>query len=217
MQNKTGVWLWTLGVAAVTGVFSLYSKVKTAAIERLADLGAFKDAQIERKDALRALPEVEDTEPLKKGEHKVTDLSLEEEPNLSLDAKDEKKKGKWVDSTAVEAINKRYRSKKRDIIHNSGAENFSEAWDMLEPKEKQKALTFSAVNSIIAGGLTYVVANAVSRARKGGGKGSDNSSSCGYGGGSGGSHHSCSSHGGGHGCGHGCGGGGCGGGCGGGS
>jgi len=201
MNSKTSIWLWTASAAVVTGAVSLYSKVKTAAVRHLNEMGVFKKAQDERLDALRQLPEAECGEALKKAEKECIDISLEDEG--------QKKKGKWVESAAARKINQSYREKKHDIIHGYGADSFMGAWNILAQEEKTKAMGYSAVNAIVAGGLTYAIVHS-SRKNRGKGKGR-NGNGCGAGG--------CGhGHGGGgHGCGHGCGGGGgCGGGCGGG-
>jgi len=201
MNGKTSIWLWTVGAAAVTGAVSLYAKVKNAAIRHLNEVGVFKKAQEERLDALRQLPVAECGEALKRAEKECIDISLEDEG--------EKKRGKWVESAAVKKINQAYREKKRDIIHGYNADNFVGAWNTLSSGERNTALGYSAINSIVAGGLTYAIVHS-SRKNRGKGKGR-NGNGCGAGG--------CGhGHGGGgHGCGHGCAGGGCGGGCGGGS
>jgi len=188
MNGKSGIWLWMAAVAAATGAYSFYNKVKTAAIKHLNWEGMFDDIRQERAEAIQQV-----TGEVQPGEDDVPQT---------------------VNNPEVQIINERYRSKKRDIISKHHADNFTGALNILSPGEKNRALTFSAVNSIVAGGLTYALLHVASKARKNG-RGSSTSdthtsNSCSY---AGSSHTTYGGGGHGHGCGHGCAGG-CGGGCG---
>ncbi len=193
MNPKSTALLPALVIGGIAGAASLYFKVKTAAIKHLNLEGAFKGIREERAEAMQTVTGV--AIPLN---IKSLDQQLEDENRELTDPQ----------NVALNKINGSFRAKKRDIITSRNVDTFSGAWNTLSGGEKNRALGFSAVNSIVAGGLTYAVMNAArkSRSRKGGSSHDSTSggSGCSYS-----SHRGGGSHG--HGCGHGCGGG-CGGG-----
>lgn len=175
MNEKTTTWVATIGVAALTGLLTLYVSVKNAALKYLNKQGAFDEAIFQRsRDLLYASD----------GLDAATPVPAEE-----------------TQDSRTEIINQEFKARKKHIIQGKGADNFAGAWKILPQEEKIKTLGFAAINSIVAGALTHSVANA---ARKSGGKGGGSRSDggCGYAGCSyGGGFHD----GGGHGCGYGCG------------
>lgn len=187
MDKKAETWLWTISVAAVTGAASLYRSVKFLAVRHLNADGAFEKAKMDRIDEIHQVSKQD-------GGKRQSTIPDDTTPAGSKN---------WQGYVDGRAINKRYMDKKRAIIHDKGADNFSGAWDMLSSKEKTDALSFSAVASIVAGGVTYAISSALKtpvKKGRGGGSSTEHSSSCGGCGGS--SSHSPS---GGHSCGHGCG------------
>lgn len=205
MNGKAQTWLWTLGVGTLAGAATLYVKAKSLAVQHLNKIGMFKEAQIERLQELRELPQSTATDAIQKAEKLLSHPELEEEEKPQP-----KQTKQWAGNDNVIRINQRYRNKKQAIIHQHGADNMAGAWAILDGGEKNKALAFSGVTSVVAGGLTYAIAHSMRETKRKGNK-HENGNSCG---GSGCSYSSHDGGHGGHGCGLGCAGGGCGGGCG---
>jgi len=117
MNEKSNIWLWSTGVAALTGAVSLYVTIKKSAVNHLQKLGMFREAQEDRIAALHQLPDVTNTGVISFSQ-KPVQLSLEDENT------------KWVDSAAVRKINQTYLNTRQDIIHEKKADSFTGAWDI---------------------------------------------------------------------------------------
>lgn len=138
MQDKTALWLTTTTVSALAGLGAFYLKVKSAAIQLLDKQGAFDTIRAERTASLVNLygaPALE---------HKKLDTEFPIKDRATV--------------PAMREINKKWWTQKRDIVHRKGADTFQGALNMLPAKEKNKALGFAAVTSVVAGSITYMAA-----------------------------------------------------------
>ncbi len=138
MQNKPIIWIATVSASVLAGAIAFYGNVRNFAVQALDKEGAFNAIRAQRTQSLANIygPDVIARAP----------KALEKEFPINDPAT----------KPAVQKINQRWWTQKRDIVHKKNVDNFSGAWSVLPASKKAQALGFSAVLSVAAGALTYV-------------------------------------------------------------